>query len=181
MPVDVAVHEDSTERRWGAGRVIVTVLVVGMVSMWGYVLYLAFGPGRLPPPDRLADPSFAQAAQLRCRGTLDQVAQLPRAVEARTATERAEVVEQANDLFAQMLIDLEAIAPGGDDGALVREWLADWHTYLGDRQDYAAALRRDPEARLLVTPKQRAQITEYLDGFAADNHMPACATPLDVS
>jgi hypothetical protein len=145
------------------------------------VLYLAFVPGRQPPPDRLADPTFASAAQARCRVTLDQVAELPRAVDAHTAPERAAVVAQANDLFSQMLTDLQVIAPAGDDGALVREWLADWHTYLGDREAYTAALRRDPEARLLVTPKERAQVTEYLDAFAADNHMPACATPLDVS
>src|SRR3954447_13582627 len=41
---------------WTPGRVIVTILVVGMVSMWAYVLFLAFGPGRQDPVDRLRDP-----------------------------------------------------------------------------------------------------------------------------
>ena len=43
------------------GRVVVIVVVCALVSMWGYVLYLAFGPGRQPPIDRLDDPAFAEA------------------------------------------------------------------------------------------------------------------------
>ena len=39
----------------------------GAVFVWS--MYLAFGPGRQPPPDRLADPPFATAAQERCRAT----------------------------------------------------------------------------------------------------------------
>jgi hypothetical protein len=31
-----------------------------------------------------------------------------------------------------------------------------------------------------VTAKDREQITEYLDAFAADNRMPSCGTPIDV-
>ena len=45
--------------------------VVAMVAMWSYVLYLAFGPGRQDPPDRLDDPAFATAAQDRCDAALD--------------------------------------------------------------------------------------------------------------
>ena len=44
----------------------------------------------------------------------------------------------------------------------------------------AINLLDDPEARLLVTARDREQITEYIDAFAADNDMPACATPIDV-
>ena len=59
-------------------------------------------------------------------------------------------------------------------------WIADWRTYLDDRAAYADALRTDPEARLYVTAKDHEQVTEYIDAFAADNHMAACATPIDV-
>lgn len=166
--------------RWTTGRITVTVLVVGMVAMWAYVLYLALGPGRQPPHDRLEDPAFAIAAEARCSAALDDVAELPRAVEATSASERAEVVEQANDVFAAMLDDLGDLAPPGEDGEIVQAWLADWRTYLGDRAEYATALRSDPAAPLLVSAKDREQITEYLDAFAKDNRMPACATPLDV-
>jgi hypothetical protein len=151
-----------------------------MVAMWAYVLYLAIGPGRQPSPDRLDDPAFAQGAQSVCAAALDDVAALPPAVEARSAPERAEIVAQANERFAAMLDELEPLAPGGEDGEIVAEWITDWRTYLGDREIYARALRDDPDARLFVTAKDSDQVTEYIDAFAADNHMPACATPIDV-
>jgi hypothetical protein len=173
--------EPAPPRRWSRGRVVLVAVVGVMVLMWVYVLYLAFGPGRQPPPDRLDDPTFAVAAQSACDAALGDVASLPPAVETPDALERAAVVQQANQRFGEMLDELDRLVPDGEDGVIVREWLADWRTYLGDRQDYAAALRTDPAARLLVTPKANAQITEYLDAFASDNHMPACGTPLDVS
>lgn len=166
--------------RWRPSRVLVTLLVVGMVAMWGYVLYLAFGPGRQPPPDRLDDPAFAVAAQARCDAALEDVAALPSASAAASATERADVVDEANEIFDAMLDDLAALTPTGEDGSLVRQWLADWRTYLVDRQEFADALRSDPRAQLLVSAKDRDQITEYIDAFAADNRMIACGTPIDV-
>lgn len=170
----------ASRRRWTGGRVLTVVVVIGLVSMWVYVLYLAFGPGRQPPPDRLDSPSFATAAQERCRATLDEVAKLPRAIDEATAAERAEVVTRANELFATMLDDLAEMKPAGEDGELVSEWLADWRTYLGDREAYAVAVRDDPHARLLVSAKHSQQITEFIDAFAGDNKMISCATPIDV-
>lgn len=167
-------------RRWRPSRALVVLAIVGMVGMWVYVLYLAIGPGRQPPPDRLTDPTFAQAAQVRCSAALDAVAALPRAVEAPDADARADVVHQANQVFASMLDDLEALAPAGEDGELVLAWLADWRTYLADREAYVEAVRVDPEARLLVTAKDSDQITEFIDAFAADNKMISCGTPIDV-
>ena len=58
-------------------------------------------------------------------------------------------------------------------------WLADWDVYLDDRRAFAQALRRDPEARLLVSAKSARQITEFIDQFAKDNAIPACSTPGD--
>ena len=180
MPSRTDDQPDATSRRWTGGRVLVTLLVVGMLVMWGYVLYLAFVPGRQPPPDRLSAPAFATAAQARCRQALDEVAALPRAAEAASSAQRAAVVEKANLSFAAMLDDLDGLVPAGEDGELVRAWLADWRIYLGDRAAYVTDLRADPEARLLVSAKDSLQITEYLDAFAGDNRMTACATPLDV-
>lgn len=164
--------------RWG--RAVLMVVIVAMVAMWGYVLYLAFGPGRQPPPDRLDDPSFALAAETVCDAALRDVATLPRAIDADSAAERSTIVVQANERFARMLDDLRLLAPPGEDGELVGRWLDDWRTYIGDRQRYADSLLEDPQARLLVTARDREQITEYIDAFAADNDIPACATPIDV-
>jgi hypothetical protein len=167
-------------RRWTPGRIVVVLLVVGMVSMWVYVLYLAFVPGRQAPVDRLHDPRFAAAAEARCDEAHDAVNQLPAADQTPDPSDRADVVDEANATFAVMLDDLESLAPAGEDGTITREWLADWRTYLGDREAYAAALRTDPGARFLVTAKDSEQITEFIDAFAADNRIPACGTPLDL-
>ena len=166
------------------GRVVVLVVVVALVAMWGYVLYLAFGPGRQPPIDRLDDPAFAEAAEERCAEALDEIEQLPAASASASATERADVLDRANGTYAVMLDDLDdlaTLAPAGDQRGRAEEWLADWRTYLGDREAYTDALRTDANARLLVSAKSgtNQQITEFIDEFAAANRMPSCASPTD--
>ncbi len=166
------------------GRAFVRVAVAGMVAMWVFVLYLAIGPGRADPPDRLEDPAFATAAQARCSAALDRVAALPSAIESDTAAQRGGVLTVANGHLADMLDELDdlvTLASAGEDREIVREWLTDWRTYLQDRVEYAEALATDPDARLLVSPKGGDQVTEYLDAFARDNHMPACSTPTDAA
>jgi triacylglycerol esterase/lipase EstA (alpha/beta hydrolase family) len=165
------------KRRIGRGAAIVVTVL--MVAMWGYVLYLAIGPGRQPSPDRLDDPAFATSAQARCKAALADVAELPPASSSTTATDRADVLDQANAIFADMVDDLVAFVPGGDDGEITLEWLADWHTYLQDRAEWADTLRTDPKSRLLVTAKNGEQITQSIDAFAQDNRMTACGTPAD--
>ena len=168
-------------RRITPGRVVVAILIAGMLAMWGYVAYLAFGPGRADPPDKIADPAFAPAAEARCGLAITEVAQLPPAMDTPDADDRADVLDRSNAIFAAMLDDLDELVPDGDDGRVVSLWLADWRTYLGDREEYAAALRVDPETRLYITESSSGrQITERIDDFAADNEIPACSTPLDV-
>jgi hypothetical protein len=166
------------------GRTVVIIVVCALVSMWGYVLYLAFGPGRQPPIDRLDDPAFAEAAEERCAATLEEVDRLPVASASHTAAERADVLARANGVYAAMLDDLddlETLAPAGDQRRRANEWLGDWRTYLGDRETYADALRTDPDARLLVSakPGEGQQITGWIDEFAKANRMPSCVSPTD--
>ena len=161
------------------GKRLTVVAVVLMVGMWGYVVYLAFGPGRADSPDRLDDPGFAIAAQSRCDQALDRIAELQQAAQSPNAAARADTLDRADAHLADMLADLEAIQPEGEDGVLVGRWLEDWQVYLQDRVDYADRLRVDEDARLLVTRKKNSQITEFLDQFAKDNDMPACSTPID--
>lgn len=163
------------------GKLLVTAIVIGLVSMWAYVMYLAIGPGRADSPDKLDDPAFAVQAQERCDAALDVVAELPPASESPDAATRADTLAAANDALADMLDELQEVVPTGEDGVIVEEWLADWHVYLGDREAYAEALLSDPKARLLVSPKRGNQITDYIDQFAKDNAMPACSTPADAA
>ena len=130
------------------------IAVVLMVAMWIYVLYLAFGPGHKEPPDRLKGRAFPVAAQATCIAALDLVAKLPPAFTSKDAADRAVVLAQANADLAHMLDQLDRMVPSGADGQVTREWLADWRTYLGNREDYARALRTNPKARLLVTPEE---------------------------
>jgi hypothetical protein len=174
----------SVGRRSRLGRTVVLIVVCALLSMWGYVLYLAFGPGRQPPIDRLDDPAFAEAAEQRCAATLEEVDRLPVASASQTAAERADVLARANAAYAAMLDDLDdldTLARAGDQRRRADEWLGDWRTYLGDREKYAEALRTDPDARLLVSAKagEGQQITGWIDEFARANRMPSCVSPTD--
>jgi hypothetical protein len=179
MTAPPAPPEPPARTRSRVGLVTVTLISVAMLAMWGYVVYLAFGPGRADPPDKLDDPAFATAAEERCSAALDRIASLPRAADAQDPVERAAVLDVANGHLTDMLDELDGIVPAGEDGELVTEWLADWRIYITDREAFADELRRDAGARLLVTAKSGQQITDYLDAFAQDNDMPACSTPLD--
>jgi hypothetical protein len=176
---------DGDEPRSRLGRAVITVVVVALLAMWGYVLFLAFGPGRQPPIDRLDDPAFAEAGEARCAEAEAAVGDLPLASETPDAGDRADIVDRADAVYAAMLDDLDeltTLAPAGDQRNRAEAWLADWRTYLGDRADYAEALRRDAGARLLVSEKagEGRQITGWIDEFASANRMPSCVTPVDV-
>ena len=163
---------------------LISVVVIGLVSMWVYVVYLAFGPGRQPPIDRLEDPSFAEAAGPRCSEAVAEVERLPVASETDSAAERAEVLEQANRIFEEMLDDLEDmtdLAPAGDQRERAEAWLADWRVLLADREAYAERLTRDEEAEMLVSEKPGTgrHITGWIDEFALANKIDDCATPTD--
>jgi len=165
-------------------RVLLTAVVVGLVGMWVYVLYLAFGPGRQPPVDRLDDPAFAEAAEQRCADATDAVEGLPVASQSSSAAERAAVLDQANEIYSDMLVDLDdlrSLAPAGDQRDRTTAWLSDWRVLLSDRQAYAEALRDDPEARLLISEKPGTgrHITGWIDEFALANKMDDCVTPAD--
>jgi hypothetical protein len=183
-PDDVDTPGEPPARGRRVGRIAVAGVVVGLLAMWGYVLYLAFGPGRQPPVDRLDDPAFASAAEDRCADALDQIDGLPVANATPDPSERADVLDQANEIYAAMVDDLAGmtrLVPDAQQRGYAEEWVDDWRTHLGDRRAYARDLRTDADARLLVSekPGEGQQITEWVDEFAAANRMPACKSPTD--
>jgi len=170
--------------RWRPTRLLAIAVVIALVSMWAYVLYLAFRPGRQPSPDQIADPAFAKAAEVRCAEAVDRVDELPPAQDTPEPEERAAVLDEANSVFAEMLDDLDGmvtLVARGDDRTAATEWLADWRTFLHDREDFADRLRTDPDARMLVSEKEGEgrHITDWIDEYALANHMKSCASPLD--
>lgn len=164
-----------------AGRFLAIVVAVSIAALWAYTLW---GPTKKDPPGLLADKTYATQFQSICTDAAGQIGALPPAYATREAGARAEVVAEANGYLDTMLVRLRQIAPAadsGNDGRMIQEWLGDWETYLGDRQKYVVALEDDPKARLLVSEKDKRQITEPIDFFAKYNEMENCMTPGDLA
>jgi hypothetical protein len=167
-----------TGRRWRPTRIIVVALVTRHDRHVGVRALPRHRPRPAGPPDRLDDPAFATAAQARCEAAHAVVGRCPPPTGSRRrrpGRHRGRSQRHLHD-DAGRARRHRPLRRGRRSSSTA--WLADWRIYLGDRERYADALRTDPEARLLVTPKEREQITEYIDAFAADNKMIACGTPL---
>jgi hypothetical protein len=163
------------------GRLLAVVVAISIAVLWAYALW---GPVQRTAQGELDSDAFPEAAEPICAATMLRIDDLPLAFETPGNVERAAAVAEANGYLAQMLDQLEAVAPpadGSDDARMVAEWLTDWRTYLGDRVAYADRLATDPDARLLVTEKERRQITEPIDYFSRVNDMPNCASADDVA
>jgi hypothetical protein len=165
-------------------RGLVVVAIVSFVGLWGYVLYLAVFEGRQPPADRLEDPTFALSAEDVCADALDLVDELPLATEATTPQERAMVLDQANDIFGSMLAELDGmttLVTDEDELGRLDAWLADWETFLGDREAHAGRLSDGEDSRLIVSekPGEGRHITGWIDEFALANKMDSCVSPAD--
>jgi hypothetical protein len=152
-----------------------------IAALWSYTLW---GPTKKTPPGVLANPAWAVQAQATCTKAAALIDALPEAFTATDAGTRALVITQANTALRTMLDELTASAPevgASNDGRMIGEWLADWRTYLGDRERYVDALDANPDARFYVTEKVKGQqITKPIDFFATYNDMPNCVTPGDL-
>ncbi len=161
------------------GWVAAGTFVVATFAMWLYAFFL-FDPGL--KVDELADRTFPTAAEPICAAAGARLDQLPPANTAKDALERADVVDQADEILRGMLDQLRSVAPTGDDRVSkgISMWIDDWETYLQDRVEYAAQLRQDPDTRFTETVKANRQISRAIDGFAEVNRMDSCVTPGDV-
>ena len=161
------------------------VVVCALVSMWGYVLYLAFGPGRQPPIDRLDDPAFAAAAEERCAATLEEVDGCQSPSASPTAVERARRAGsgrrrlRGNARRPRRPRDVGARRRPATAGQRVAGRLA--HLSRRPREVRRRPTHRTRRPRLLVSekPGEGQQITGWIDEFANANRMPSCVTPTD--
>ena len=82
-----------------------------------------------------------------------------------------------------MLDDVVAEPPSDAKGRdLVPQWEADYRTYIGDRRAFTDDLRSTGEnAPFYETEVSGIPISEKLETFAADNEMPSCAPPRDLT
>ena len=178
-PVDPEDVELARSFRFRAGRVAMVVAILLMVGFWAWVF--AGGPSKANP-DRVQDRAFISRTAKRCDVLRDRLAKLPNAAALKVASERADVLDQANVEVTQTVTAIDKDAPrAGSDAKVVDGWLGDWKTYLQDRRNYAAELRVNPNAQFVVSEsKLKAGVDDTIQTFADVNAMPQCATPGDV-
>lgn len=145
--------------------------------MW---VYAFSGMADRDHPDTLSDPRFGQRAEEICAAALAEVESFTPASQAQSTADRADTVVGTTAVLADMVDDLEAVAPSGTEGDMVLEWVSDWRVYLGDRLAYADAVRTDPSAPFIVSTKDGTQTSKGIDNFAKVNNMASCRTPDDV-
>lgn len=169
MPVD------TPARGLRPGRVAVVVAVLAMTLMW---VYAFSGLARRDPPDFLDDPRFAAAAEARCAQTLAELDELPRVNQDSPPAELADVVDEANEELRAMVEDLADLAPTeGENGRIMGLWLADWDTYLGDREEWAAQVRAGDVEEFAETDRGGSPISQAIDNLAEVNDMASCVAP----
>jgi len=165
--------------RQRTARLAAIVGVLLIMAIWGWAL---FGPHPTKMPGTLADPAFATTGEAICTDAAGELALLPRGYMTTDHAERAAVVRRSDVILTAMLDRLDAAAPddGTADADMIAEWLGDWRTYVGDRENYATALSSDPMARFYVSVKEKRQVTVPVDFFANANKMYNCVTPDDI-
>jgi hypothetical protein len=153
-----------------------------VAASFGVWIYAFSGLARSDPPDLLDDEAFAPAAEERCAAALDDLAELPGALDAIDGGDRADQVRSANARLEQMLDELDGLVGGtARDVEITSGWLADWRVLIDDRYGYAERIEGDPSAQFLITD---TGVSERLDRritrVADTNDMPSCAAPGDV-
>lgn len=173
------------DRRSVAGMVkagLVGAVVAASFGIWIYA-YSGAASGDRPFTDLLDDPTFSDAANPICTATMEDLSELPNALEAESATERADHLDVANRLLYSMVDDLAAIdqAEASDrDRGMINQWLDEYRVFVDDRQRWAGELRRDPTARPTYTNLGTGRIETRLTWFAEVNNMAVCSTPEDI-
>jgi hypothetical protein len=170
-------HSASERRRWTRGRIAVAAWIVIVAGFWIYAFFLA----PKGSPDILDDRAFASASETRCAQARTVIDALPNASTAKSASERADVIDRANQELRDMLAAISLLPTGTEhDTNLIGLWLTDWRQYVVDREDFSHELRAKPSATFGVTARNGQHITKAIDAFAGRNKMPSCEVPTDV-
>ena len=165
-------------------RLIVLGALVLLAAMWIYIIFFADKSN----PNRLPDRAWTAQAETICRGYADQIDALPPAetfsdIKPRSEAmrQRAVVGQQATDLLSRMVADLRARPPADAVTAdAVTRWLADYDTYIGDRQRHLARWAAGEDPPFSETEADKRPISVGMDDFAQANRMGACEVPGDL-
>ncbi|MCB1031129.1 MAG: hypothetical protein KDA95_07305 [Acidimicrobiales bacterium] len=164
--------------RWSVGRALAVLTMLVIVGFWAWIFSGA--PARKNPD--FLDRAYAEKLGAQCQAMVDNIATLPSGLTITDATERADVLDQANEMIAEFIEEVRQGAPStGNDAKSITGWLGDWETYLANREDYANRLREDPSARLLLDASPLGDaVDRTILVFAEINHLDACQTPGDI-
>ena len=97
-------------------------------------------------------------------------------------SERSQIIDKATDSLERAVNALTALNVTDAKGkALVPLWLADYRTHISDRRAYTDDLRNGVNEPFAETVTEGLPISEKIATFAADNAIPSCAPPIDLS
>jgi hypothetical protein len=172
------------QRRFRPVRLIVLGALALLVAMWIYIFFFADTAN----PNRLPDRAWTAQAETICTGYADQIDALPPAEtfakikpKSEAMRQRAVVGQQATDLIIRMVADLRALRPADAVTAdAVTRWLADYDTYIGDRQRHLARWAAGEDPPFAETADNNRPISVGMDDFARANRMSACEVPGDL-
>lgn len=164
-------------------RVTLAFIIFGIALMWIYGLFFA----SKEVVNRVVDEEWRQQSEAIC---VDAKRQREELIDLRLVgeagpnalTERAAIVDKATDTLEEMVAAIAALPVADTKGLeIVPLWLADYRVYISDRRSYATLLRQGVNKPFAESRIDRLPLSEKLATFAADNHLKACAPPIDLS
>lgn len=165
--------------RW---RYVIAPALIGLAVFWIWALFFASKEA----VNRIDDRAWARRAETICsqaqedREALADFRLLDGDDRAMLA-ERADVVDRATAIVAEMLDDVVSEQPSDAKGQeIVPLWEDDYRTYLEDRQAYTERLRDGDDVPFTETAVDGIPISDKLEVFAGDNEMPSCTPPRDL-
>jgi hypothetical protein len=174
--------DDGSTGRSGWSLALSALAGAALAASFGVWIYAYSGTADREPPDLLSDQGFARRAERACAAALDEVADLPGALDASDEQERAEQIRASTDRFATMVDELDRLVDGDDrDVQILSAWLDDWRVVLDDRYRYADALEADPDAQFYLTDTGVGErLDRRITRLADTNAMHSCGIPTDV-
>lgn len=163
---------------------VITMLAIALFWIWAFSRSVdqRDEPARARNPDYLDDRGWAGRAEASCARTMARVDERAESAGRQDRAARADAIDASNADLRVMLDRLRRPLPSNaSDREVVEEWLGDWGRLVDDRAVYADAIRRDPDARLLLEEKFGDPLDRVIEIFADVNAMPSCAPAGDVS
>jgi hypothetical protein len=151
-------------------------IVVFCAGLWVYVFLIADPK----PTDRLSSPAFARAAGPVCKTAKDQIyAAGLYGAKAETPQQRGDISDRADTILRSMVEQLKRVAPTeGEDARVVAGWLADWDTFLADRDAWVRQLESgDGSAFYEHSHEGGEPASKTMDAFTVANAIEDCKSP----